>query len=75
MLSKCTPLEYPLLTGVDPLVVHRPPIGKEKASTNQRPFRHSMRSDRGCMGEGLSQSEAFLPLGAESTIVCYCRPI
>ena len=51
MLSKCTPLEYPLLTGRDPLVVRRPPIGKEKASTNQRPFCHSMRSDRGHAGK------------------------
>ena len=51
MLSKCTPLEYPLLTGTDPLVVHRPPVGKEKASTNQRPFHHSMRSNRGHVGK------------------------
>ena len=75
MLSKCTLLEYPLLTGTDPLVVRRPPVGKEKALTNQRPFRHLMRSDRGHAGEGLSQSEAFLPLGVESTMVCYWRPI
>ena len=75
MFSKCTPLKYQLLTGTDPLVVCRPPIGKEKASTNQRPFCYSMKSDRGHVGEGLSQSEAFLPLGAESTIVCYWRPI
>ena len=71
MLSKCTLLEYPSLTGTDPLVVHRPPVGKEKASTNQRPFSHSMQSDRGRAAEGLSQSEAFPPLGVESTIVCY----
>ena len=51
MLSKCTPLEYPLLTGTDPLVVRRPPIGKEKASTNQSPFRHSVQSDRGHAGK------------------------
>ena len=51
MLSKCTPLEYPLLIGTDPLVVCRPPIGKEKALTNQRPFHHSVQSDRGCTGK------------------------
>ena len=56
-------------------VVCRPPVGKEEASTNQRPFCHSMRNDRGRTGEGLSQSEAFLPLGVESTIVCYWRPV
>ena len=50
MLSKCTLLEYPLLTGMDPLVVHCPPVGKENASTNQRPFCHSMWSDRGHVG-------------------------
>ena len=75
MLSKCTPLEYPLVTGTDPLVVRHPPVGKEMALTNQRPLRHSMRSDRGHTGEGLSQSEVFPPLGVESTIVCYWRPI
>ena len=51
MLSKCTLLEYPLLTGMDPLVVHRPSVGKEKALTNQRPFCHSVWSDRGCAGK------------------------
>ena len=51
MLSKCTPLEYPLLTCTDPLVVRGPPIGKEKALTNQRPFCHSMWSNRGCAGK------------------------
>ena len=63
------------LIGMDPLVVCRPPIGKEQASANQRPFHHSVRDDRGCMQEGLSQSEAFPPLGAESAVVCYWRPI
>ena len=34
MLSKCTPLEYPLLNDTDPLAVRLPPVGKEKASTS-----------------------------------------
>ena len=63
------------LIGMGPLVVCHPPIGKEQASANQRPFRHSVRDDRGRVREGLSQSEAFLPLGAESAVVCYWRPI
>ena len=45
------------LIGTDPLVVRRHPVDKEKASTNQRPFRHSVWDDRGQAGEGLSQSE------------------
>ena len=36
---------------MDPLVVCCLPIGKEKASSNQRPFCHSMRSDRGHAGK------------------------
>ena len=44
--------------GTDPLVVCRPLVDKERASANQRPFRHSARNDRGCAWEGLSQSEA-----------------
>ena len=54
MLSKCTPLEYPLVTGTDPLVVLHPAVGKEMASTNQRPLRHSMQSDRGHTGKALA---------------------
>ena len=54
------------LIGTDPLVVCHPPVGKEQASANQMPFHHSVRDDRGHVREGLSQSEAFLPLGAES---------
>ena len=63
------------LIGMDPLVVCCPPVGKEQASANQRPFHHSVRDNRGHAREGLSQSEAFLPLGAESAVVCYWRPI
>ena len=59
------------LIGMDPLIVCRPPIGKEQASANQRPFRHSVWDDRGRTQEGLSQSEAFPPLGAESAVICY----
>ena len=59
------------LIGMDPLIVCRPPIGKEQASANQRPFCHSVRDDRRHTREGLSQSEAFLPLGVESAVVCY----
>ena len=59
------------LIGMDPLVVGRPPIGKGQALANQRPFCHSVQDDRGHTREGLSQSEAFLPLGAESAVVCY----
>ena len=59
------------LIGMDPLIVCHPPIGKEQASANQRPFRHSVRDDRGCTREGLSQSEAFPPLCMESAVVCY----
>ena len=44
--------------GTDPLVVCHPLVNKERASANQRPFRHSVRNDRGCAQEGLSQSEA-----------------
>ena len=63
------------LIGMDPLVVCRPPVGKEQASANQRPFHHSVQNDRGHAREGLSQSEAFPPLGAESAVICYWRPI
>ena len=63
------------LIGMDPLVVCHPPVGKEQASANQRPFRDSVRDDRGCMQESLGQSEAFPPLGAESAVVCYWGPI
>ena len=63
------------LIGMNPLVVCRPPVGKEQASANQRPFHHSVRDNRGRTREGLSQSEAFPPLGAESAVVCYWRPI
>ena len=59
------------LIGTDPLVVCHPPVGKEQASANQRPFRHSVWDDRGRTREGLSQSEAFPPLGAESAVICY----
>ena len=59
------------LIGMDPLVVCRPPVGKEQASANQRPFCHSVRDDRGHMRESLSQSEAFPPLGAESAVIYY----
>ena len=44
--------------GTDPLVVCRPLVDKERASANQRPFRHSVQNDRGHVREGLSQSEA-----------------
>ena len=47
------------LIGMDPLVVCCPPIGKEQASANQRPFHHSVWDDRGRVREGLSQSKAF----------------
>ena len=63
------------LIGTDPLVVCCPPIGKEQASANQRPFRHSVQDNRGCTWESLSQSETSPPLGAESAVVCYWRPI
>ena len=59
------------LIGMDPLVVCRPPVDKEQASANQRPFHHTVRDDRGRTRESLSQSEAFLPLGAESAVICY----
>ena len=61
--------------GTDPLVVCHPLVDKERASANQRPFHHSMRNDRGHAREGLSQSEAPPPLGAESAVICYWRPI
>ena len=37
------------LIGTDPLIVCRPPVGKEQVSANQRPFRHSVWDDRGRM--------------------------
>ena len=59
------------LIGTNPLVVCHPPVDKEQASANQRPFRHSVWDDRGRMQEGLSQSEASPSLGVESAVVCY----
>ena len=35
------------LIGTDPLVVCHPLVDKEQASANQRPFRHSVRNNRG----------------------------
>ena len=63
------------LIGMDPLVVCRPPVGKEQASANQRPFRNSVQDNRGHTRESLSQSEASPPLGAESAVICYWRSI
>ena len=57
--------------GTDALVVCHPPVDKEQASANPRPFRRSVRDDRGHAWEGLSQSEASPSLGAESAVVCY----
>ena len=36
---------------MDPLVVRCPPIGEERALSNQRPFHHSVQSDRGHAGK------------------------
>ena len=63
------------LIGMDPLAVCHPLVDKEQASANQRPFRHSVRNNRGHTWEGFSQSEASPPLGSESAVVCYQRPI
>ena len=62
------------LIGTDPLVVCHPLADKEQASANQRPFHHSVWNNRGHMQEGLSQSEASPPLGAESAVICYRDP-
>ena len=45
------------MIGMDLLVVCRPPVGKEQDSANQRPFRHSVRDDRGCVREGLPANQ------------------
>ena len=60
--------------GTHPLVVCRSPIAKEYASANQGPPSYSVRDGGGWAWEGLSQSEASLSLGAESTVVCYQDP-
>ena len=63
------------LIGMHPLVVCHPLVVKDQASANQRPLRHSVWNNRGHTWEGLSQSEAFLSVGAESAVVCYRGPI
>ena len=45
------------LIGMDPLVVCCPPIGKEHASANQRPFCHSVGDDRGHTHEKASANQ------------------
>ena len=63
------------LIGTDLLVVCHPLVVKEQAAANQRPLCHSVRNNRGRTQEGLSQSEAFPPVGVESAVICYWGPI